>query len=107
AFQTVMAKETDAGKRGQYADELLPELGRSGQGAEAYALAPNRQSAFRVLAAELQKSYRQDELRRLVIAHGDKHPSDPVLPLYWAEVYTFEGKYRLADKAFAAALAAT
>src|SRR5262249_19632950 len=43
---------------------------------------------------------------RLTDAHAQRLPFDPLLPLYWGVLYANEGRFLLADKAFAAGLAA-
>src|SRR5207245_7555672 len=107
AFQSALAREENAGKRADYAAEFVRVMGQAGHALEAYAVAPEPGPAFALLAEELQRTYRVDDLRRLADAHARRHPFDPLLPLYWGEVYAFEGRYRLADKAFAAGLAAS
>ena len=105
SFKVVMARETDAAKRSKYATQLLPALAQAGQGVEVYALAPDAWEAFRLRGGGLLRDYHLDELKRLATIHARKHPFDLLLPLYWGEVYAYEGQHLLADKAFTAGLA--
>ncbi len=104
SFRTALALEKDAGRRGRWATEFFQAAAQAGAGVEAYQLAPDPVVAFRLLAAGLKRSFRAPELWRLLDAHAKKHPNDPLLPLYKAEVLSQQGKHRLADKAFQAAL---
>jgi tetratricopeptide (TPR) repeat protein len=106
AIRAALAKEPAALQRDHYAAEFQKEMGKVGFALEAYAVAPDPVRAFAPLAAELQRAYRIDELRRLTDEHARRAPFDPLLPLYWGAVYADEGRYRLADKAFTAGLAA-
>src|SRR5262249_49138226 len=104
-FQAALTRQADAAKRQDYTREFLKAMAAAGPAVEAYQALPDSRAAFRDLAAEILKSYRRDQLSRLVSLHGKKHPDDPLLPLYQAEVYVWEGRYPLAEKTFAAALA--
>jgi tetratricopeptide (TPR) repeat protein len=104
-FRAALAKQKDAGKRDGYVTGFLQAMAAGGQAAEAYAAVPDSRGAFRVLAAELKKGSQYPELRRLLAAHGKKHPDDVLLPLYRGDALVQEGQYRLAEEAFAAGLA--
>jgi predicted Zn-dependent protease len=104
-FQTALAKEPDERRQGEYAEGFLQAMASAGKFADAYEAAPDPAGAFRFLAGEAKKHYRTEELKRLTAAHGKKRPDDALLPWYQAEVYVQEGRYPLAEKAFAAALA--
>jgi len=104
-FKAALAKQKDAAKRQEYAKGFLQVMATAGQGAAAYAVVPDAGEAFRFLAADAAKTYRLDQLKQLVAAHGQKHGDDPLLPFYQAEVFAREGQYALADRTFTAALA--
>ncbi|HWG44368.1 MAG TPA: tetratricopeptide repeat protein [Gemmataceae bacterium] len=104
-FKSALAKQTDAKKRLEYGKQFLQVMVSIGKGAEAYAVVPDSGEAFRVVAAEALKRYQLDQLKQLIAAHRKKHVDDPLLDLYQAALHVREGRYRLADKTFAAALA--
>jgi predicted Zn-dependent protease len=105
-FKSALAKEPDEEGRRRYEEGFFKVMASVGKAAEVYADAPDGRAAFRLLAPEAMRHYQLEGLRRLVNAHAKKHADDPLLPLYRAEVYVKEGRYALAEKAFAAALAA-
>jgi predicted Zn-dependent protease len=104
-FESALKKQKDAAKRQDYTQEFLPAVAQGGGAVKVYNLAPDPRAAFALLAPELKKQYRTDELRKLVAAHAKKHPQDILLAFYRADVYVQDGKYQLADKAFTAAMA--
>jgi tetratricopeptide (TPR) repeat protein len=103
-LKLALAKEDDPARRKEYTAGLLQALAQAGSAAKAYAAAEDAAEAFRTLAAELKKSYRSDDLSRLVAVHAKKHPGDPLLPFYQGEVHVQDGNYALADKAFSAGM---
>jgi hypothetical protein len=105
AFAAALALEKDAGKRDGYTVQFLQAMASAGLARQAYAAAPEPRVAFAILAAELKKAYRLDDLPPLVSAHAKKAANDPLLPFYRAEAHVQRGQYALADKAFAAAMA--
>jgi tetratricopeptide (TPR) repeat protein len=104
-FRAALAGEADAKKRREYTREFLQAIARAGKPLEAYPAAPDAREAFRLLADELNKGARKDQLKGLVSAHAAKHPDDPLLPFYRGEVHVWEGKYALAEKDFSAGMA--
>jgi tetratricopeptide (TPR) repeat protein len=104
-FKSALAKQPDAQIRQTYVDRFLRAMASAGKLADAYAAVPDTRAAFRFLAAEAVKRYRVQELKELVARHEKTHRDDPLLPWYQAEVYVQEGRYALADKTFASALA--
>jgi hypothetical protein len=104
-FKSALAKQMNAHKRKEYVKAFLAAMAKAGKAVPAYAAAPDATEAFRVLAAELKKGQRTDELRRLVRTHGKKVPRDPLLPFYQAEMHVEDENYALADKTFQAGLA--
>lgn len=105
-FKSVFSQEKNAVKRREYLDGYLQAMVSLGKTMEAYRALPDVREAFERLGAELQKSYRMDELRRLMAEHRKKHSDDLLLLLYQGQVHVDEGRYALADKAFTAAVAA-
>jgi tetratricopeptide (TPR) repeat protein len=104
-FKFALAKQRDEGKRKGYVREFLGTMARAGRSVQAYAASPDPTEAFRLLTVELRTPYRTGELRRLVRAHREKVPDDPLLSFYQAEVHVQNGYYQLADRAFQDALA--
>ncbi|HEV3005338.1 MAG TPA: tetratricopeptide repeat protein, partial [Pirellulales bacterium] len=104
-FKSALAKQPNARLREDYTQGFLKAMAAAGKYADAYTVAPDSGAAFRLLAAEAVKGYRNDELKKLVAAHAKQHADDPLLPLYQAEVQVRDGRYALAVKTFAAALA--
>lgn len=104
-FKAALGRQGDPAKRRDYAEGFLQAMAGSGHAPAAYAAAPDPKEAFRVLAGELKKTYRTDELKDLVDAHARRQPDDRLLPFYRGEVLTHEGHYAEAEKAFAAGLA--
>jgi tetratricopeptide (TPR) repeat protein len=104
-FRAALTKEANAEKRQEYFRGFSQAMVQAGQPLAAYTAAPDPRDAFRMLAADLAERNQTDPLKALIAAHRQKHPADPLLPFYQAEVYTQEGKYALADKTFTAALA--
>lgn len=106
-FKAVLARQRDEGKRQEMVTAFLQAMVTADKAMEAYAAVPDAREAFRLLAAELKKSYRTDDLRNLVTLHGKKHADDALLPFYQGEVYVQDMRYALADKAFNAGMAKT
>ncbi len=104
-FKSALVKEKDAAARERYSRAVLTALAEFGAAAEAYAALPDGRTAFRLLAPELVKRFQFDALKETLVAHAKAHADDPLVPLYQAEVYVNEGRYALAEKSFAAALA--
>jgi predicted Zn-dependent protease len=104
-FKDALAHEPEARKKEHYTQGFLKAMAAARRFADAYRAVPDARPAFRFLAAEAKKTYHTEELRQLVTAHGRKHADDPLLPWYQAELYVRDGRYALAEKTFAAALA--
>jgi tetratricopeptide (TPR) repeat protein len=104
-FRSALARQADAAKRQEYVTGFLVAMAEAGKAVDAYDVAPEPREAFRLLAAELKKGYRPDDLRRLVSLHGKKRPADPLLPFYEGEAYAQQGYYHLAERSFAAGMA--
>ncbi len=99
-FRAALARQKDAGKRTEYLTEFARALANTGKVLDAYAALGKPREAFRLLAPELRKTFRHDDLKRLVDAHAQKDAADPLLPYYRAEVHVRQGRYALADKVF-------
>ncbi|MCI0682397.1 MAG: hypothetical protein L0Y71_09850 [Gemmataceae bacterium] len=105
-FQGVFAKEKNAVKRREYLDGYVQAMVDLGKAMEAYRSLPDAGEALERLGAELRRRFPRDELRQLLAEHRKKHPDDVRLLLYQGELHVDDGRYALADKAFAAAVAA-
>jgi tetratricopeptide (TPR) repeat protein len=104
-FRSALQREKNADQRRSYVTPFLQAMIQAGKPLDAYGVAPDPKEAFLVLAAELKKSYRTDDLKTLVATHRRKHKDEPLLPFYEGEVLVREGKYPLAEKAFALGMA--
>jgi tetratricopeptide (TPR) repeat protein len=104
-FKAALGKQQDAATREKYTEQFLKAMATSGKLTEAYAAVPDAQAAFRILAAHAREHSQLDELRQLLPVHAARHAGDPLVSLYRGELYLQEGRFALADKAFAAALA--
>lgn len=104
-FKAGLSQEKNAVKRQEYLDGYLQAMVSLDKTLEAYRTLPDARETFERLAAELKKSYRLDELRPLVAEHRKKYADDILLLLYQGEMHLDEGRYALAEKAFAAASA--
>jgi predicted Zn-dependent protease len=104
-FRSALDKQPNAREREGYVKGFMKAMASAGKFEEAYAAAPDERAAFRWLASEGIRTYRSDELRRLVALHGKKHADDPMLPWFQAEIYVQQQRYARADETFAAALA--
>jgi uncharacterized protein HemY len=104
-FKSALAKQKEPETRKDYVDHFLRAMASTGKYVEAYSAVPDSREAFRFLAAEAIKRYWNEELSDLIALHRKTHADDPLLPWYQAEVYVREGRYALAEKMFAAALA--
>ncbi len=100
-----LSKQKNRQQRQEYERQFLKAMASGGHHSKAYAVASARREAFRFLAADAVKHYPLDELKKLVSTHTQKDASDPLLPLYQAELLVREERYELADKAFTKALA--
>ena len=105
SFRSALVKEADARQRIHFGEEFLKAMASCGRAIDAYAVIPDARAAFRVAAADLQRTHQLDPLGRLVRLHSRKHPDDPNLPLYRAELLADDGRYAEAEKAFAAEVA--
>jgi tetratricopeptide (TPR) repeat protein len=105
SLESSLRKEKDKQKQQEYRQHFLKAMASGGHYSQAYTAATSPREAFRFLAGEAVKRYRTDALKKLVAAHAQKDASDPVLALCRAEIYVRDGKYALADKGFANALA--
>ena len=105
AFDATLALEQDAGKRAGYSTQFLDAMAGAGLARRAYAASPEPRAAFAILAAELKKTYRMDDLPGLIRDHAKKAADDPLLPFYRGEVFVQRGQYKLADKAFTEGMA--
>jgi predicted Zn-dependent protease len=105
SLKSALAKQTDRQQRQVYEQQFLKAMGSGGHYTQAYAAATDAREAFRVLAAEAVKRYQGAELKQLVADHAEKHPADPLLALYQAEILVRDAQYGKADKAFTEALA--
>ncbi len=104
-LRRALAQEKNPKTRRDFLLGVLQAILDANQLADAYAAAPDAREAFAVLAPELKKRYRQDQLRELVAIHAKNQPDDPLLPFYRAETLVSEYQYKLAEKEFAAGLA--
>ncbi len=104
-YKSALAGQKDAAKRQSYTSGFLAAMASAHHYADAYAAVEAPRDAFRFLAPEAMKTYRTDELKRLVEAHEKKDAGDPLLPLYQAQIQVNEGQYAAAEKSFARGLA--
>lgn len=72
---------------------------------QASSSIPEDFEPFAVFAAYLHKASQYRELRLLVKTRAKKQPNDPLLPFYQAVLLVRAGRFELADKTFAQALA--
>jgi tetratricopeptide (TPR) repeat protein len=104
-YQSALIKEKDKNKHETYTLGFVQAMIRNTAALEAYRAVPDPRMAFRTLAPELKKGYRQDLLHRLICLHRKNQADDPLLPWYEGESYVWRAEYQLADRAFTAALA--
>ena len=104
-FRSALAKQKDKEKREGYIIGFLQAMQSAGHAVKAYEAAPDRDQAFRLLAADLKSSYGWEQLQQLTAAHASKHPDDVLLPFYQGEVHVREENYALADKDFTQGMA--
>jgi predicted Zn-dependent protease len=103
-FKAALAKQRDQGLRLEYDKGFLQSMAAAGKYVAAYEAASDPRSAFRILAGDVRKVYRLDEMQDLIDAHRKKDADDPLTPYYQAALYVREGRYARADRAFTAAL---
>jgi predicted Zn-dependent protease len=99
-----LRKETNQATKGTYINHFMQAMARAGDPVPAYSLSTDSRSAFRLMADELKKGYREVPLQMLVAAHAKRSPKDPLLRLYKAEQMVQQQKYAEADEQFDAAV---
>ncbi|MBI3412329.1 MAG: tetratricopeptide repeat protein [Planctomycetes bacterium] len=104
-FKSALKKVKNADRRRELLDATLPAFAQAGKAVDAYRILPNATEGFAVLATELHKSFLFEDLESLTALHAKKHPADPWLPFFEAEVHVQNGDYELAEKAFQKGLA--
>jgi tetratricopeptide (TPR) repeat protein len=104
-FHKALGREKDAGQRRDFTEGFVRAMASSGHAMNAYDVVADKREAFRWLADDLKVGHRHEELAGLVGRHEKGHPDDPLLPLYRAELLTFDEDFAGAEKAFAMVLA--
>jgi tetratricopeptide (TPR) repeat protein len=104
-FRAALKHQGDPAVRKDYVQGFLRAMADANQAELAYPAAPDPAEAFRLLANRLKETHRSNQLRKLLAAHAKVQPNDVLLPFYRGEVFVLEGRYSLAEKAFAAGLA--
>jgi predicted Zn-dependent protease len=99
-FGALLAKEKDAALRDHFLDKFVDAAADTGKAEHLYAALPDAKEAFRMVAAELHKRFVLDELRDVVAAHKKKHPGDPLLVIYEAQLHLDDEEHEVADKEF-------
>lgn len=102
-IRQALRKETNQGTKEAYTNRFLQAMARAGDPVPAYAISTDTRSAFRMMAEELKKGYREAPLQMLVAAHTRRSPKDPLLRLYQADQMVHQQKYAEADEQFDAA----
>lgn len=104
-FKRAMDNMRDGQARKNYTREFVLDLVDAGQAVRAYALVPDRDEAFPLLAQELFNNRDTDALRELIAARRRDRPDDPWAHFYSGELLADAKEYDRADKEFAAAQA--
>jgi predicted Zn-dependent protease len=104
-FRAALGKEKDPKSRQDFLRGFFQAMLNVGKPLAAYQAAPDATEAFRLMAGELRKSYRLEELRELLALHEQKQPNDVLLPFYRGELLVRDEEYEAAAKAFAAGMA--
>jgi hypothetical protein len=99
-MQTALKWERKAEKRAEYLRGFVEAMFKAGKLDQARAVMADEFEAFRFLAPELARNFRRDDLFALVAAHGKRHGSDPLLPLFQAALLAQGGHYALVADAF-------
>lgn len=105
ALRRAVKLQKDEGRHREYTDGFLQAAVHGGITLEAYAAASNAREAFQVLARRLKEDMLNDDMPGLLAAHAKRDPDDPLLPFHRGELLVRQGRYALADKEFAAAMA--
>lgn len=100
-YQQAIQKQNRKERRQVYVHQLLLDMLDAGQMLQGYQLAPDKEVAFRDLAAELLANLRLAELRQLLETHQKAVPTDSLLPYYWGQVALNERKFAEAESWFA------
>lgn len=103
-IKRAMQREPNAGIKASYWDRYLQSMVAIGKANEAYGLSPDRKEAFRQIGGELQRSYRHEDLRKLIRVHEKSHPKDPTIALFRAILYVQDGEHEMAETLFADAV---
>ncbi len=104
-FKDYLTRNLEPAQRQDRLISFLQAISQAGKACEAYAALPDPRETFRILAGETMKAHNLPALHDLVEAHRTKHVDDPLLPFYQGEIHAREGRYALAQKAFAAGMA--
>jgi tetratricopeptide (TPR) repeat protein len=104
-FRASPAQVVNGQPRREVLGQFLTAMAQADRAVDAYDATPDPREAFALLAAELRKNSRTDELTRLVKAHAARFPDDRLLPFYRGEALVREGRYAEAQKAFEAGMA--
>ena len=102
-FRSFLARQPQGGVRDNCTVGFLQEMQKIDKLADGYAVVPDSREVFRFAAAEGLKSYRLDDLKRLLSIHLNHDATDPLIIWYYGALYVREQRYTLADKIFAAA----
>jgi len=99
-FRDLVVKEKDDAVREHFVAKFVDAALDSGKAELVYAALPDAKEAFRLVASELHKGFFPDELRSVVATHRKKHPDDPLLTVYQAQLHLDDEEHALADKEF-------
>jgi hypothetical protein len=125
-LRRALERTDDEDTRRRYAADFLLDALDAGHAVRAYAVAPNPETSFPLLAQELfnlalapewpedllpppaDREKRQEaagQLRQLLAAHQQKQPRDPLLPYYRGELHRLAKEYDKAEASFARGMA--
>jgi tetratricopeptide (TPR) repeat protein len=104
-FQNAVARPIDQPGNAGWIAAFLRTIAHTGPVLQAYEAAPDAREAFRLLAFELGAQELPDDLQQLVNAHANIDASDILLPFFQAKIFLQQGRFKLATKAFSAAMA--
>jgi predicted Zn-dependent protease len=99
-FKSAMARESDAVKRNEYLTTFVQAMLAVNKAVDAYKAVPATEAnlAFRLVAADLKKNYRHDELRQVLALHANVAGNDSQFLFYQAELFSFDGDFARAAR---------
>jgi len=104
-FKTALTLKVDRAARRELSRTFLLAMVHSNKTVETYALAPEAQVAFQILGLELMRNFREHELGRLLTAHEEKLPGDPLAPFLRGAMLVMQQNFKEAEKSFATGMA--